>query len=76
MSSGLQAKFSNNYHGMLSVRFPSASVRGPAWAQGQEGSGWGLRKTMKEGPVLLVPLLGSDCDWAELKTAVSCGVQL
>lgn len=32
---------------------------------------------MKEGPILLVPLLKPGCDWTGLKAALSCfGVQL
>ena len=31
---------------------------------------------VKEGPVLLAPLFGPECDWAGFKAAVICGMQL
>lgn len=67
----LQAKFLNNYHDMLSDRFPSASIRGQDGVKAKKGRRGGWERPWRRACALLAPLLGSDCDWARFKAAES-----
>lgn len=54
----LQAKFLNNYHDMLSERFPSASIRGQDGVKAKKGQGRGLERPWRRACVACFPAWG------------------